>query len=98
MLMSERAKYITVGTFLPKDEARAARHERLKKSEESAWYWNPEISDYIQEDPLYSEGVQTSELERMRFNDELAEKATDGTISWEEFGIQKNKTRAEESW
>ena len=56
---------------------------------EKAWRWNEEIGDYIQDDPGYPEGVQTSELERMRFNDELAEKTSAGTISWEEFGIQK---------
>ena len=35
MPMAERARYINAGTYLPKDEARAARQERLKKNKES---------------------------------------------------------------
>ena len=94
MLMPERASKIQAGTYLSRDEARAERLQRLKKgagSEETneKWYWHPERGDNIEEDPLYSEGVETCKLKRLRYNDELAAKAEVGEITWEEFEHQK---------
>ena len=93
MLMSDRASKIKVGTYMSRDEARTERIRRKNgagaEGADEKWFWHYGRGDYVQEDPLYKEGIETCELERLCFNDELSAKVDSGELTWEEFTSQR---------
>ena len=74
MLMPVRAEKIKAGTYMSRDQARAERIRRKEGAEagsfDEKWVWHHERGDYVQE----VGGIETCELERLQFNDELSAK------------------------
>ena len=106
MLMSKRAQLILEGSFMSREEAKAARAQRLIEGEggkefknDWSWRWNEGQGDFVEVDPNYPNGIQNIELERLHFNEELREKVDKGELTLEEFIQQvRKKPTTEDEW